>query len=178
MPSDPVSASKFMSLVLRHRPDTIGIELDPKGWVPVAELVKKSDGTLTDALVRQIVCDSDKHRFALSEDGRDIRANQGHSVNVDLGLLPSDPPATLDHGTATRFLASIRAEGLRPGNRQFVHLSPDAETATKVGQRHGKPVVLTIDAGGMVCDGMVLLLSRNGIWLTKAVPARYISSDD
>ncbi|MFZ1726540.1 MAG: RNA 2'-phosphotransferase [Albidovulum sp.] len=176
--NDPASASKFMSLVLRHRPDTIGIELDAEGWVAVAELVEKSGGKLTDGLVRQIVRDNEKQRFALSEDGLGIRANQGHSVVVDLGLSAIKPPERLFHGTATRFIASIMDQGLKPGMRQFVHLSPDQETAIKVGQRHGKPVVLNVDAGALHSDGGSFYVSHNGVWLIGSVPARYLSVAD
>ena len=172
--NDLTSASKFMSLVLRHKPETIGLELDAEGWAPVADLVSGSGGKLTDALVRRIVAESDKQRFALSPDGTEIRANHGHSIEIDLGLEPREPPERLFHGTATRFLESIQEAGLQPRSRQYVHLSVDPATAETVGARHGKPVVLIIDSAGLYRDGHALFLSRNGVWLTKAVPPRYI----
>jgi putative RNA 2'-phosphotransferase len=122
----------------------------------------------------RVVAESDKQRFALSPDGRRIRANQGHSVAVDLGLEPRTPPEVLYHGTASRFVDSIRESGLHPAARTHVHLSPDEETAREVGQRHGKPVVLTIAAGRMHRDGRQFFQSANGVWLTDAVPAEYI----
>ncbi|MGB5869273.1 MAG: RNA 2'-phosphotransferase, partial [Albidovulum sp.] len=167
---DLVRASKLLSLVLRHDPGALGLSLDPEGWVSVQELVVNSDGRLTDALVRQIVRESDKQRFALSEDGSKIRANQGHSLDVNLGLQPTVPPETLFHGTAAQCVKAITAEGLKPGNRQFVHLSADMETAQKVGSRHGRAVVLTIDAAGMQKSGSSFFRSENGVWLTRYVP--------
>ena len=172
--TDLIAASKFMSLVLRHKPETIGLELDAEGWASVADLVSGSGGKLTEDIVRRIVAESDKQRFALSPDGTEIRANQGHSIAVDLGLEPREPPERLFHGTAARFLESIRAAGLEPRSRQYVHLSVDAASAEVVGARHGTPVVLTIDSAGLHRDGYALFLSRNGVWLTEAVSARYI----
>src|SRR5437879_3473937 len=132
--------SKFLSYVLRHRPDEIGLTLDPNGWALVSDLIDRSKVAsiqLTEALLQEIVRSSDKQRFAFSDDGMKIRANQGHSVAVDLALQPQQPPEFLFHGTAIRFLDAIRVAGLKPMNRQHVHLSPDQATATKVGQRHG-----------------------------------------
>lgn len=130
--------------------------------------------SLDRVLLEEIVATNDKKRFAFSPDGRRIRASQGHSIRVELGLSPQAPPATLFHGTATRFLASIQAQGLVPGSRQHVHLSADVETAERVGARHGKPLVLPIQAAAMYQDGHVFFLSENGVWLTGAVPVRYI----
>ncbi len=168
--------SKFLSFVLRHKPEAIGLELDAKGWVLLSELIEKaaSEIQLTQALIERVVETSDKQRFALSEDGTRIRANQGHSVKVDLDLVPVDPPAVLYHGTATRFLSSILNEGLRPGRRHHVHLSTDVETATSVGQRHGKPVILTIASGEMHAQGHVFFRSDNGVWLTDKVPPAFL----
>jgi putative RNA 2'-phosphotransferase len=129
---------------------------------------------LTAALIEQTVASNDKQRFALSEDRRRIRANQGHSIEVDLALTPREPPEMLFHGTATRFLASIRAQGLLAGRRQHVHLSADEATAVKVGQRHGEPVVLRIRAGAMHQAGRAFYLSANGVWLTEHVPNEHI----
>lgn len=126
------------------------------------------------SFLERIVAKSDKQRFAFSPDGTRIRANQGHSIQVELGLAPQAPPEVLYHGTASRFLDSIRREGLRPGQRTHMHLSKDEATAYKVGQRHGKSAVLLIAAGRMLRDGYEFLCSENGVWLTKAVPADYI----
>lgn len=171
--------SKFMSLVLRHSPDTIGIALDAQGWVEVDELLERS-ARHGDAFTREeldtVVATSDKQRFALSEDGRRIRANQGHSIaEVDLGLAPVTPPPVLYHGTADRFLASIAAEGLRPGSRNHVHLSLDPGTGTMVGKRHGRAVVLTVDAAAMHGAGHLFMVSENGVWLTATVPPAFIT---
>ena len=170
--------SKFLSLVLRHRPELIGIELDAQGFAPVDELIAKAHlhGTvLTEAELRQVVADSDKQRFALSEDGGMIRANQGHSVPVDLALKPQAPPEVLYHGTVAKFLASIRQQGLLKGQRHHVHLSSDEATASKVGSRRGRPVILEIASAPMHADGMAFYLSANGVWLTEHVPPSYIT---
>jgi putative RNA 2'-phosphotransferase len=171
--------SKFMSLVLRHAPETIGIVLDGQGWVDVDLLLEKSashGNALTREELDTVVSTSDKQRFAVSDDGRRIRANQGHSIAaVDLGLAPAEPPAVLYHGTADRFLASIAAAGLLPGSRNHVHLSRDPDTGTVVGKRHGRPVVLTIDAAAMHRLGHPFYVSENGVWLTAAVPPAFIT---
>lgn len=170
-------ASKFLSYVLRHRPDEIGLILDANGWADVGDLVAKSRAAavdLTPSLIEQLVRSSDKQRFALSSDGKRIRANQGHSIDVDLALDPQQPPERLYHGTADRFLYFIRQEGLKPMSRQHVHLSPDEQTATAVGQRHGKPVVLVVEAGMMSRAGEIFFKSENGVWLVKRVEARFI----
>lgn len=171
--------SKFMSLVLRHAPDTIGITLDAQGWVDVDELLERSAGhgqAFTREELDTVVSTSDKQRFAFSADGCRIRANQGHSIAaVDLGLAPAEPPPVLYHGTADRFLASIAAEGLRPGSRNHVHLSPDPVTGTTVGKRHGRPVVLVIDTAAMHSAGYPFFVSDNGVWLTAAVPPAFIT---
>ena len=178
MAADPtVHASKFLSLVLRHAPEKIGIALDSAGWVHVDALLAamaKHGKALTQAELRRIVETSDKKRFALSEDGRRIRASQGHSVEVELGYEPTTPPDVLYHGTVERFLPSLRAGGLERGQRHHVHLSRDVETATKVGDRRGEAVILTIDAAGMGREGLVFYVSANGVWLTDHVPARFI----
>ena len=174
--NDPlVTTSKFLSYVLRHKPDTIGLELDAEGWADVEELIEKAGLPLTRALLEEIVATSDKKRFALSGDGRLIRANQGHSLKVDLGLPASKPPQRLYHGTATRFLDSITQQGLISGNRQYVHLSGDEDTARSVGQRHGQPVILRIMSGSMHEEGFRFYQADNGVWLTDAVPVRFIS---
>lgn len=170
--------SRFLSLILRHAPDTIGLVLDRNGWADVAELLDKASrhGTpLTLEALREVVAGNDKQRFAFSEDGTRIRASQGHSLrSVDLALAPSIPPRVLYHGTASRFITAIRQSGLKPGARQHVHLSADRDTATRVGARHGVPVVLEIRAADLHAQGQVFYQSDNGVWLTGAVPVRFI----
>ena len=172
--SDPsVSISKFLSLILRHAPEKIGIRLDANGWVAVDELLSaaKAHGTeISRGRLDEVVFRNDKQRFAFSPDALRIRANQGHSVYIDLELSPVIPPSLLFHGTATRFLTSIQSQGLKKMSRQHVHLSPTREQAHRVGARHGRPVVLEIDAKGMSDTGHLFFLSANGVWLTKFVP--------
>jgi putative RNA 2'-phosphotransferase len=172
-----VATSKFLSLVLRHRPEVIGIELDAEGWVPVEDLLAacaQHGRAISREQLDAVVRTNDKQRFAFSADGTRIRANQGHSLQVDLGLVPVEPPELLYHGTVSRFLESIRRDGLVKGKRHHVHLSPDVGAATKVGQRRGRPVVLVIEAGRMFRDGHKFYQSENGVWLTDAVPPEYI----
>lgn len=174
---DMVRLSKFLSLVLRHKPEEIGLTLDENGWADVDELIRlagKKGRPLTRPLLDRIVAENDKKRFAYSEDGRRIRASQGHSIEVDLALPPSEPPEKLYHGTASRFIDSIRAEGLHSGSRRHVHLSLDAATATKVGSRHGKPVILVVHSGEMFAAGFTFFVSANGVWLTERVPVAFI----
>jgi putative RNA 2'-phosphotransferase len=173
-----VRASKFLSLVLRHDPGRIGITLDAAGWVEVDALLGAAAAAgvaLDRATLERVVAGNDKQRFAFSADGARIRASQGHSVRVELGLEPVAPPEVLFHGTAARFVESIRAGGLRPGSRTHVHLSPDEATAVAVGRRHGGPVVLRVAALAMHRDGHAFFRSENGVWLTGAVPARYLT---
>lgn len=170
--------SKFLSYILRHDPGSIGLALDPQGWVDVDALLDKAKAAgrpIDRATLEAVVADNDKKRFTLSEDGRRIRAAQGHSVAVDLGLDPVVPPARLFHGTATRNLDAIMIEGLKPGSRQKVHLSADEATARTVGQRHGKPVILTVDTAGMHAEGYLFWQAENGVWLTDTVPPRFLS---
>ncbi|MDX2045040.1 MAG: RNA 2'-phosphotransferase [Acidobacteriota bacterium] len=172
-----IQTSKFLSLVLRHEPEKIGISLDAAGWVSVEELLaacRAHGKTISLEQLQEIVVTNDKQRFSFSQDGSLIRANQGHSVEVELGYETATPPARLFHGTAERFLASIKEQGLLKGKRHHVHLSADIETATKVGQRHGKPVVLHIDAEKMQQDGFTFYLSTNGVWLTEHVAVPYL----
>lgn len=170
--------SKFLSYILRHDPGSIGLALDPQGWADVETLIGKANAAgrgLDRATIETVVATSDKKRFTLSEDGRRIRAAQGHSVPVDLALDPVAPPERLFHGTATRFLDAIMAEGLRPGSRQKVHLSADEATARTVGQRHGKPVVLQVATGRMQAEGFLFWRAENAVWLTDAVPPRFLT---
>ena len=169
--------SKFLSLVLRHAPETIGLTLDANGWTDVDELVRRANAhgkTLTAADVLRITAESDKKRFTLSEDNLRIRAAQGHSIKVELGLTPVTPPDILFHGTATRFADAIKAEGLKPQSRQQIHLSLDEDTAVKVGQRHGKPIVFRVEAGRMHAEGYLFFRADNGVWLTDAVPPAFL----
>lgn len=170
--------SKFLSLILRHRPESVGLTLDPSGWVEVEQLLrslKRHGHNISRAELDEIVATNNKRRFRFSEDGRYIRANQGHSVKVELGLQSVEPPPTLFHGTVERFLPSILQQGLKPGKRQQVHLSHDTETARAVGARRGDPVILKIDGASMYSDGHLFFRSENGVWLTEGVPPRYIS---
>ena len=172
------STSKFLSLVLRHEPGAIGLTLDPKGWVSVDELLQalaKHGKALARAELESIVTSSDKQRFALSADRSMIRANQGHSVQVDLALPPTEPPDVLYHGTVERYLPSIRERGLLKGTRHHVHLAATRELAIIVGRRRGSPRVLEIDACGMSQSGFVFYRSENGVWLTDCVPACFLS---
>jgi putative RNA 2'-phosphotransferase len=172
-----MSLSRFLSYVLRHAPEAIGIDLAPGGWVHVDELIARcaAAGRVFDrSELDEVVAGDSKRRFTVSPDGARIRAAQGHSVPVDLGLMPVEPPAVLFHGTATRFLETILQEGLKPQRRKQVHLSPDAATAEAVGRRHGKPVVLTVDSHAMHQAGFTFFQADNGVWLTDHVPARYL----
>lgn len=169
--------SKFLSLILRHKPESIGLTLDAQGWAQIDKLISLASarGTvLTVDLIREVVATSDKKRFALSPDGHRIRANQGHSVPVELNLPATAPPVTLFHGTAQRFIPSIEREGLLPGSRNHVHLSSDDATAVRVGSRHGKPVVLQVNALDMFSAGYSFFRSENGVWLTTVVPPEFI----
>lgn len=170
--------SRFLALVLRHDPGRIGLALDGHGWADVDELVAASARcgfTFTVAELHEVVGSSAKQRFALDPEGRRIRANQGHSVAVDLGLTPVGPPPVLYHGTSIGAFGRIRREGLLPMGRTHVHLSPDEATAEAVGRRHGPVVVLAVDSGRMHADGHPFFVSANGVWLTGSVPAAYLS---
>ncbi|MEM6723827.1 MAG: RNA 2'-phosphotransferase [Bacteroidota bacterium] len=170
--------SKLMSLVLRHRPEAIGLELDSEGWANLDQLIDKMNqqGKQVDrALIEHIVATNNKKRFILSSDGNRIRANQGHSIEIDLALKAIEPPEILYHGTAIRFLKSIYESGLEKRNRQHVHLSANKATALDVGQRHGKPVILEIQALKMHQVGFVFYRSENGVWLTDHVPVHYLA---
>ncbi|WP_084718070.1 RNA 2'-phosphotransferase [Streptacidiphilus carbonis] len=172
-----VRASRFLSLILRHDPGRVGLTLDPAGWVGVSDLLAALAACgrpLTRAQLDLVVERNDKQRFAFDPTGTRIRASQGHSVPVELGYEAAEPPALLFHGTHPQALDAIRAEGLRPMNRHAVHLSPDAGTATRVGTRRGRPVVLTVDAARMSADGHRFRVSANGVWLTDAVPPEYL----
>ena len=173
-----IRTSKFLSLILRHEPARAGIKLDSAGWVGVTELleaVNRNGVSLTLEQLKHVVATNDKKRFEFSENGQRIRASQGHSVEVDLQYEPQAPPELLYHGTPERFLESIRATGLNKGQRHHVHLSPDPQTAAKVGQRRGRPVVLTIRSGEMHRQGHLFYRSANGVWLVDHVPPLFIN---
>jgi putative RNA 2'-phosphotransferase len=170
-----VKVSKYLSKHLRHQPERIGLTLDKAGWVEIDTLIEAAAAhgfRFTRAELDHVVEANDKRRFAVQGDR--IRAHQGHTVEVDLGLPEATPPPYLYHGTVAVCLTAIRAEGLRPMNRHDVHLSPDHETASRVGARRGRPVVLFVDTGAMHRDGHVFRVSANGVWLTEAVPPQYL----
>ena len=173
-----VTVSKFLAKHLRHTPEALGLTLQSGGWVSVDDLLSASAqagvAISYDELI-ECVETSDKKRFSFDDTGDLIRANQGHSVEVDLQLAEAEPPDVLYHGTVERYLVPIMAEGLRKGKRHHVHLSKDTETARKVGARRGKPVILHVDAGKMHGDGFKFFLSVNGVWLTEAVPAMFLA---
>ena len=168
--------SKFIALILRHKPEVIGITLDEHGWADVGELIKGVSRThpLTMDILEQIVAEDEKQRYSFSEDKTRIRANQGHSIAVDVELEKVMPPEHLFHGTGQKYVESIDAIGLIPKNRLYVHLSADEETAVRVGARHGKPVVYQVASGHMEREGFTFFRSVNGVWLTKEVPVRYL----
>ena len=180
-----VKISKFLSLVLRHKPETIGIDMSDDGWVKVDDLIKKFNdhasnstklNTITKEILDEVVATNNKKRFAYSEDVLKIRASQGHSIDVDLKLEPCPPPEFLFHGTATIYLNLIfKTGGLNGMKRQHVHLSDNKDTAINVGSRHGKVIVLEIKSGEMKRDGFDFFLSENGVWLVDRVPVRYIN---
>jgi putative RNA 2'-phosphotransferase len=172
-----IKISKFLSLVLRHKPEAIKLALDEHGWADVEELLERAvqSGIQIDkATLHQVVAQNNKKRFSFNEDASKIRANQGHSISVDLDLAPVIPPENLYHGTAIRFLDGIKTEGLLPRGRQYVHLSADEITAVAVGSRHGVPVVLVIKSGEMAKLDYKFYRSVNGVWLADKVPVEFI----
>jgi putative RNA 2'-phosphotransferase len=179
-PEQAKQISKFLSYVLRHDPQSIGVTLSPAGWIGIDELLAasaKHGRRITRAELEEVVRTSDKQRFAVSDDGSQIRANQGHSVVVDLGYEPATPPEFLYHGTTEKFLDSIRRHGLQKRSRHHVHLSPNEETARAVGGRRGKAVILTIRARQMHEAGCEFYVTPNSVWLTDAVPPEFIAWD-
>ena len=171
-----VEISRFISLVLRHKPEALDITLDEHGWADVETLVAKLNQRqpFTMEMLEKIVREDNKQRYSFNEDKTLIRANQGHSIPVDVELEQKEPPEYLWHGTGERFRAPILAEGLTPQSRLYVHLSRDTQTAVTVGKRHGKPLLFRVHAGRMAKDGYAFYLSVNGVWLTKAVPPQYL----
>ena len=170
---------KFLALILRHKPEEIGITLDKNGWARVDELIagigKRQPFTMAE--LERIVETDDKMRYSFNGDKTLIRANQGHSVPVDVELREAEPPEYLFHGTGEKYAASIEEKGILPKSRLYVHLSPDRETAAKVGSRHGKPVIYRIPAQKLFREGGKFFRSANGVWLTKEIPPRYISRE-
>jgi len=172
-----VQTSKFLSYVLRHNPGALGLALDPGGWADVDTLLDRAraDGRAIDrSLLKRVIAHGEKERFALSDDETKIRANYGHSIDVDLDLTPTVPPEHLYHGTARQTLSVIRDDGLRPQSRQYVHLSSTRDEAVRVGSRHGTPVVLTVDAQGLHEAGHTLYHSTDAVWLTDRVPTQFL----
>ena len=169
--------SKFLSLILRHKPEKINIKLDNFGWANVDELIEKCNAfgiKFTKEELDYVVENNSKKRLAYSEDGLQIRASQGHSIKIDLGYEAVTPPEFLFHGTATRFLESIRKTGLEKRNRHHVHLSSNEQTATSVGKRHGKLALLIVKSKKMHDAGFQFFVSENQVWLTNNVPVEFI----
>lgn len=176
--SERTKISKFLSLVLRHKPEEIGIVLDSNGWASINEIISKTNEYNLDFdKIKEVVETNDKNRFTISNDQSKIRANQGHSISVDLDLKEKEPPEILYHGTATRFIESIRKQGLCAQERNHLHLSDNIKTAMEVGQRYGKPIILKIHAHEMYIEGAKFYLSENDVWLTKNVPIKFIVFD-
>lgn len=172
-----VRTSKFLSYVLRHNPEALGLELDPGGWADVDTLLERArrEGRSIDrTLLEAVMVHGEKERVSLSEDGTKIRANYGHSIDVDLDLRPTPPPPRLYHGTAEHTLPAIRKEGLRPQSRQYVHLSTTRDEAHRVGRRHGSPVILTVDAQALHDAGHTLYRTTDAVWLTHRVPPSFL----
>ncbi len=178
MKKNLIKTSKLLSFLLRHDPQSMGLTLDNQGWAKLDELIEclnKNGKNLNRELIYQVVAQNDKQRFMLSSNRLKIRANQGHSLKIDLALDSAEPPEYLYHGTALRFMESIQAQGILPLGRQHVHLSHTQKTALSIGKRHGKPIVLIIEAGKMRREEFVFYQSANGIWLTGKVPSEYFS---
>lgn len=168
--------SRFISLILRHKPSEIGIELDEHGWAKVDELIRGIDKKqkFNMAMLEEIVASDEKQRYSFNSDKTLIRANQGHSIPVDVELEEVTPPDILYHGTGEKFISSINKTGLIPKSRLYVHLSKDIDTAINVGKRHGNPIIYSVNCKKMITDGYKFYLSVNGVWLTKEVPIKYL----
>lgn len=178
---DKVQISRFLSYILRHAPESIGLSLDAQGWGEISQLIlltQKKGTPLTLELINDVVKTNDKKRFAISEDGLFIRAVQGHSLKTTVAYQAITPPKILYHGTATRFIDSIFNQGLIPNGRQYVHLSQDYKTAVNVGNRHGKAVVLIVDSEKMFSEDFEFYQSDNGVWLTLFVPVNYLKIEE
>lgn len=178
---DKVQISRFLSYILRHSPESIGLSLDEQGWGEISQLIllaQKKGTQLTLELINDVVKTNDKKRFAISENGLFIRAVQGHSLKTTVDYQAITPPKILYHGTATRFIDSIFNQGLIPNGRQYVHLSQDYKTAVNVGNRHGKAVVLIVDSEKMFSEGFEFYQTDNGVWLTLSVPVKYLKIEE
>jgi putative RNA 2'-phosphotransferase len=176
-PERLVKVSKYLAKHLRHQPEALGLTLEPGGWVPVADLLAgcaARNFALTRAELETVVAENDKQRFSFSDDGTKIRANQGHSTEVDLDLPPADPPTVLYHGTGAQYVEAIRREGLSRQRRHHVHLSADHETARRVGARHGRPHVFAIETAPLLAAGHTFYVSANGVWLVDEVPPEFL----
>lgn len=176
--NNDINLSRFISLILRHRPETIGITLDNEGWADTQKLlagINASGRRIDMETLERIVRENNKQRYSFNSDKTKIRANQGHSIPVEVGMREAVPPDKLYHGTASRFLDSIKRDGIKKMSRLYVHLSRDAETAVTVGSRHGKPIVLVIDAKAMHADGYIFRLSDNGVWQSADIPWKYVT---
>ena len=173
---DLTTLSKFISLILRHKPEKIGIKLDKNGWADVNKLISKISLVkfIDMPTLETIVANDSKQRYSFNQDKTKIRANQGHSINVDVELKKATPPPKLWHGSALKFANSIAKQGLIAKNRLFVHLSSDKEIAINVGKRHGEPVLYEIDCAAMIKDKFEFFISKNGVWLVDRVPRRYV----
>ena len=171
--------SRFLSLILRHKPDVIGISLDEHGWASVPEIIEGIGRTrpFNMEMLEEIVRTDEKMRYSFNQDKTKIRANQGHSLPVDAELTPCEPPEFLYHGTGEKYLTSIEKNGLIPKTRLYVHLSREYDTAVNVGSRHGKPIVYKVNTAKMSQDGYKFFISANGVWLTKAVPPEYLEKE-
>lgn len=170
-----IKISKYLCFILRHHPEAIGLGLDSEGWASIDEIIQKiSRFKLTPELIDYVMQTDDKQRFCISEDGTKIRANQGHSIDVNLNLKPLQPPEVLLHGTANRFLENILEKGLLKQKRQFIHLTESESIAKAVGSRYGKPVILEITSVRMVEDGFIFYKSLNNVWLVEHVPVDYL----
>lgn len=171
------ASGRLIALILRHKPEMIGIKLDEHGWADVDKLLEgvNRNHSLTREQLEEIVRTDNKQRFPFNEDKTKIRANQGHSISVDVELQEAEPPEFLYHGTGEKFVSSIKETDILPCNRLYVHLSSDIDTAIKVGSRHGKPFVFTVSSGQMYRDGYKFFRSVNGVWLTKKVEAKYLT---
>ena len=179
---EKIKASKFLSLILRHKPEEANIKLDAQGWGRTSDILaalKARYEGMSLKVLKEIVAEDEKQRYSFSDaSGHKLRANQGHSIPIDLGLVPVTPPEQLFHGTAQKTLWMIRRDGLRPMTRQLVHLSEDRDTAAAVGKRHGEPVVILVNAADMVANGWDFYKSENGVWLVDRVPVEYLIFED
>lgn len=172
-----IKISKYLSKHLRHQPERLGLTLEKGGWVRVEDLLKacaRNDFPVSLEMLKEVVRKNDKQRFSFDEPGEKIRANQGHSIEIDLQLKPQTPPAKLFHGTAERNISMIENSGLLKMGRHHVHLSADTETARKVGMRYGKPVIFEIDTAQMLAEGFEFYVSENGVWLVESVPPKFL----